>query len=801
MKRKTNLFYLEGQDSKFITFGNYTESLTGNFLSTDTKLYPSRFLCLKISETGDDAPAGLSDEAKKHLIKYLTAYYESKMTILRDKILTTNSNIEHKILPLNYLLEALFKIKELNKDGIVISDVPILSYILVKDLADLSDAFFSDYANEKIYCAYNNVVSIEYISNITEQDYNGTFTDTICNVDLNNFNNVKYITIDNVYRTDDNVIQFDVPVSYVTNNISLWGWEYGINSQYTDVNTLPDMVDGISFSYIIGENYSYDYLSDKYWDSSDSDSSDSDSDWESSDNDEIEPNTNSDEEQQELTYYMLYVTHYPDSTDMDYISNHTMPRDDDSLPGGVVEILNADTNEEIDDIGQILEGTTLKIIFRPNRTTSATHHIEIDTVEINRRSITNFVSEDNYLYFIITASGQINLYVSWVYVENNSGRLQNEPNNGFVVSNDPINADVSNSVWTDKGGIPEPIDPNLDPLNPYTEIDSSDSSDSDFEIIEIDSSESSDEDNNDEPKYNEDEIVIPNSNFNYYNKLNKHIPTLTSLSYIYNSAKSSDWSDFIEKNKTSDTTYFLLFKTPVYNEENGETVYEYYSYSMDIITKLDMNKFEYYTDSSMTRLNVGHEDKTSLKFNAIIPLYDVVNTNFRGNFNDVRNVDDVDLIDTQDNNLYCLNVPLGMWFFTEDNGNKLIELYKDVESGFTQTWSLTISSQFKSFPYSQSMPSGMGTNYTTNSFATFAQVLSSQSELVNTFNKMTRSFEEVNQRLNAVETQLANMSTIQNIDGLQKKMINYQNEMNNQFANLRDNVLSYIDGLRWKTTI
>ena len=48
MKRKTNLFYTNGPDSKFITFSNYTESLTGNFLSTDTKLFPDKFLCLKI---------------------------------------------------------------------------------------------------------------------------------------------------------------------------------------------------------------------------------------------------------------------------------------------------------------------------------------------------------------------------------------------------------------------------------------------------------------------------------------------------------------------------------------------------------------------------------------------------------------------------------------------------------------------------------------------------------------------------------------------------------------------------------
>ena len=44
MKRKTNLFYVDGPDSKFITFSNYTEALTGNFLSTDTKLFPDKFL-------------------------------------------------------------------------------------------------------------------------------------------------------------------------------------------------------------------------------------------------------------------------------------------------------------------------------------------------------------------------------------------------------------------------------------------------------------------------------------------------------------------------------------------------------------------------------------------------------------------------------------------------------------------------------------------------------------------------------------------------------------------------------------
>jgi hypothetical protein len=49
MKRKTNLFYLSGDESNFLTFSNYGESLTGNFLATNWKMFPSRFLCLYIN--------------------------------------------------------------------------------------------------------------------------------------------------------------------------------------------------------------------------------------------------------------------------------------------------------------------------------------------------------------------------------------------------------------------------------------------------------------------------------------------------------------------------------------------------------------------------------------------------------------------------------------------------------------------------------------------------------------------------------------------------------------------------------
>ena len=89
MKRKTNIFYLTGDDSKFITFSNYTESLTGNFLSTDTKLFPSRFLCLNLPN--------LTNDNKNKLIRFLAAYYENKLAVLRDSYIDKNINLEHHI--------------------------------------------------------------------------------------------------------------------------------------------------------------------------------------------------------------------------------------------------------------------------------------------------------------------------------------------------------------------------------------------------------------------------------------------------------------------------------------------------------------------------------------------------------------------------------------------------------------------------------------------------------------------------------------------------------------------------------
>lgn len=137
MKRKTNLFYTVGSDSNFITFSNYTESLTGSFLSTETKLFPSAFICFY-------APS-LNDSNRKELISFLAAAYENKLAFLRDKLNEKNQNVESWMKPGAWLIEYLYKY-------------------------------------------FNNAIEPVYCGQVTEQDYNGVFADTIMIIDSNVWN-------------------------------------------------------------------------------------------------------------------------------------------------------------------------------------------------------------------------------------------------------------------------------------------------------------------------------------------------------------------------------------------------------------------------------------------------------------------------------------------------------------------------------------------------------------------------------------------------------------------------------------
>ena len=566
MKRKTNLFYTTGPDSKFITFSNYTESLTGNFLSTDTKIFPSRFIALYVK--------GLNKDTKAALIKYLADYYESKLAALRDHFDYNKSDIEKSVPPLNYLLEALLRIKEIKPNEVVATH----------SIANNSYVNFVDNETETSkLVSYSNVIKFKYISDITEQDYNGTFTDTICNIDLRKFAYISSIELTDNF--DDNVVQFDKPNT-------LYGWDSNIPEEYANEKTIPDSIQGIDL-----DRYMKSYVDD----------------------------TAAEEKRIE----------YKINTDLSNVINihDEMITEDKSLADIIDEYM---ASNEYDDTA-----SAISAILHSN--------------------------------------------------DNNLMTFQNKLNN--LLSNE------------------------------------------DTEIT--------------------------------YDKIILYDSETPNIIYAYNGA--------------------------------------------DVIT-LDMSKNnEYNINPEVVKLNISTSNDDKMEFNCIIPLYDIVDINYKSNFNTIERIisingeGEIDLTPSVTNKMYCANVPLGMWLYTDGDVNEdnttSMKLYLDTESGFSQSWSLTIASQFKPFPYSSKMPSELTTNSNTNAYATFAQVLASQSAMIDNFNKLTRTIANMNDHIRNMESQLANLGTSYNIDNIHREFNNFEINMNNKFNVLKDDVINQLSYLKWHTTI
>ena len=573
MKRKTNLFYTTGPDSKFITFSNYTESLTGNFLSTDTKIFPSRFIALYIK--------GLNKNTKASLIKYLADYYESKLAVLRDHFDYNKSDIEKRVPPLNYLLEALLRIKEINENEVVATH----SIAANKNNDDNETSnLISD----------SEVIKFKYISDITEQDYNGTFTDTICNIDLRKFAYISSIELTDDFN--DNVVQFDKPAT-------LYGWDSDVPEEYAYEHTIPDSIQGIDL--------------DRY-----------------------------------MTTYLAENITSEDETD-------------------TTEETSSTTNNK--RIEYIID-TTLE-----------------NVIDIHKQTITDNKSLSDIIDEYMTSNeyDDIASAISAILHSTDSNLMEFQNTLNDLLSNEAYDIII---------------------FYDYTEAD---------------------------------------------------------ILYAYNGA--------------------------------------------DVVT-LDMSKNnEYNIDPEVLKLNISTSNDEEMEFNCIIPLYDIVDINYKSNFNTIERIisvngeGEIDLTPSVTNKMYCTNVPLGMWFYTDGDVNEdettSMKLYLDTESGFSQSWSLTIASQFKPFPYSSKMPSELTTNSNTNAYATFAQVLASQSAMIDNFNKLTRTIAYMNDHIRNMESQLANLGTSYNIDNIHREFNNFEINMNNKFNVLKDDVISQLSYLKWHTTI
>ena len=210
--RKTNLLYSTyiGEENSFLTFSNYTEAMTGNHLSVNTKMFPSTFLCAYINVTPDNIGS---------FINTIVGKYENKLAFLRDTF-TKDSNIsaEDNIYPLEYLINTL------------------------KD--------------------FDNSFSINYVGQVTEQDYNGTFCDTMCIISTED--NGGKVTLSDVVGTKK-IVDYNNSYDY------LYGWSsydatnssyiYNGPSIYRDVKPLFDDKDNHeNNSYIYVSSYEHDKL-------------------------------------------------------------------------------------------------------------------------------------------------------------------------------------------------------------------------------------------------------------------------------------------------------------------------------------------------------------------------------------------------------------------------------------------------------------------------------------------------------------------------------------------------------------
>jgi hypothetical protein len=248
-----------------------------------------------------------------------------------------------------------------------------------------------------------------------------------------------------------------------------------------------------------------------------------------------------------------------------------------------------------------------------------------------------------------------------------------------------------------------------------------------------------------------------------------------------------------------------IYATDVYSEKlYGWDNYKDFTFieSLNpIYDTIENGNYKYKINSYVTGIKFLTEERNEMTFNVIIPLYDMVDINYKTNFNNIDDeyidgVKGISLVDSVENNLYIKNVPLGMWFADEN-----ITLKKDIKSNTSQTWSLTISSQFKPFPYSIHMPDETSSSGISNAYSTFAEILSKQNEVIDKFNELTNLINSMDKRLTTVENRINNISTIHNVNKLHSEIIKVEQTVDDKIESIKEEILDLMSNMKWKSTI
>ena len=184
-----------------------------------------------------------------------------------------------------------------------------------------------------------------------------------------------------------------------------------------------------------------------------------------------------------------------------------------------------------------------------------------------------------------------------------------------------------------------------------------------------------------------------------------------------------------------------------------------------------------------------------IRFNVVIPLFEITNMNYHANDVMIENNDaNTVTLDLRDD-AYRKNVPLGIWFADEP-----IVLKKDLKTGFAQTWSLVISSQFKPFPYAKMQVNQTNDMSNSNAFPTFAMVLSKQNEILEKFNYLESIILSQQEQISNIQAQIKNTVLESNVDNIKKNFMKYQYDMTEKFNKLKQTVTEFMDNIRWNGT-
>lgn len=217
--RKTNLFneYKSAtspdttRKSFFLPLSNYAESLTGNHLSVNAKLFPSAFICVYIKDYDSAATTSQYLKSIDGFIKKMAQYYENKMAFLRDCAASSD--------------------KDMSFSGI--ESLPYFLHYMQRG----QDSF-----------------QITYVGEIAEQDYDGVYSDMMLTIEPG-MSPRKYTlycidTTPNIGAwTGKKTIDYPFYEAQQTNY--LYGWYYKDNDS-TNVYTGPELYRAITPGLDIG---------------------------------------------------------------------------------------------------------------------------------------------------------------------------------------------------------------------------------------------------------------------------------------------------------------------------------------------------------------------------------------------------------------------------------------------------------------------------------------------------------------------------------------------------------------------